>query len=208
MLAVPLVVASALERHEAVADVAHRPDQCFVLAAELGPEPPDVDIHGPGTAEVVIPPHLLEEVRPGEDPPRVLGEELQQLELLEGQVERPAAQPGGVGGFVDGEVTRPDLVRGIRGRDPGPAAQGQPQPGFHLGRSRRVQDHIIGAPVGAHRREPAFGHDDEQWAVQAGGQQQLADAFTMSQVAAGVDQDHLARGSVDQGRGLGRHDPD
>ena len=30
----------------------------------------------------------------------------------------------------------------------------------------------------------------------------------MSQVAAGVDQDHLARGSVDQGRGLGRHDPD
>src|SRR6201996_5093733 len=83
VLAVPLVVADALERNETVADVAHGTDQRLVLGAELGPQPPDVHVHRAGAAEVVITPDLLQEVGPGKDPARVLGQELQQLELLE-----------------------------------------------------------------------------------------------------------------------------
>ena len=79
---------------EAVADVADRPDQRLVLAAELGPQPPDVDVHGAGTAEVVVAPDLLEQLGPAEDPAGVLGEELQQLELLVGEVEQPGRGPG------------------------------------------------------------------------------------------------------------------
>ena len=78
----------SLDRHEPVADVAHGADQRLVLGAELGPQPPDVDVDRAGAAEVVVAPDLLQQLRPGEDPARVLGEELEQLELLEGEVER------------------------------------------------------------------------------------------------------------------------
>src|SRR5690349_15958458 len=77
----------ALDRHEPVADVAHGADQGLVLGAELGAQPPDVDVDRAGAAEVVVTPDLLQQLRAGEDPARVLGEELEQLELLEGEVE-------------------------------------------------------------------------------------------------------------------------
>src|SRR5258707_8741615 len=50
LLAVPLVVASTLERHEPVANIPHGADQRLVLGAELGPQSPDMHVHGPGPA--------------------------------------------------------------------------------------------------------------------------------------------------------------
>lgn len=76
---------------EPVTDVADRADQRLVLGAELGAEPPDVDVHGAGAAEVVVPPDLLEELGAREDPAGVLRQVLQKLELLEGQIQRAAA---------------------------------------------------------------------------------------------------------------------
>ena len=76
---------------EAVADVADGADVVLVLGAELGAEAAHVDVDGAGAAEVVVAPDLLEQLRAGEDAARVLGEVLQELELLEGQVERAAA---------------------------------------------------------------------------------------------------------------------
>ena len=58
-----------------------------MFGAELGPQPPDVDVHRPGAAEVVIAPHLLQQLGPGEDPAGMLGEELEQFELLERQIQ-------------------------------------------------------------------------------------------------------------------------
>src|ERR1700761_72568 len=188
VLAVPMVVAAALERNETVADVAHGADQRLVFGAELGPQPPDVHVHRAGAAEVVITPDLLQEVGPGKDPARVLGQELQQLELLEREVERAPAQPGGVGGLVDGQVTGPDLVRRVGGGTTGPAAPRQPQPGLDLGRACCVEDHIVGPPVGADRGQATLGDDDHERAVQPGGEQQLADALTVSKITAGIDQ--------------------
>jgi len=62
----------------------------LVLGSELGPEPPDVDVHGPGAAVEVVAPHLAQEGRAGEHAPRVGGEEPEELELLEREVERAA----------------------------------------------------------------------------------------------------------------------
>src|SRR5690606_40682355 len=59
-----------------------------LFRSELGAQPAHVHVDGAGTAEVVIAPHLLQQLRPAQHPPGVLSEELQQLELLERQVER------------------------------------------------------------------------------------------------------------------------
>src|SRR5690606_30030858 len=94
------LAAWAVVGDEAVADVADRSYEGLVLGAALGAEAADVHVHGAGAAEVVVAPDLLQELRAGEDPARVLGEVLQQLELLEGQVEDPSAEAGGVGRLV------------------------------------------------------------------------------------------------------------
>src|SRR5215467_10766926 len=95
---------------ELVADVADRADQRLVLRAKLGTEPAHMDVDRPRAAEVVISPHLLQQLGPGEHVPRVLGEELQQLELLECQVECHATDPRRVRRLVDDQLARPDLV--------------------------------------------------------------------------------------------------
>src|SRR5690242_9052331 len=64
----------ALDRHEPVADVAHGADPGLVLGAEHRAQPPDVDVDRTRAAEVVVAPDLLEQLRPGEDPARVLGQ--------------------------------------------------------------------------------------------------------------------------------------
>src|SRR6478609_1500293 len=70
--------------HELVADVAHGADHLLVLGAQLRPETADVHVDGAGAAEEVVAPDLLEQLGAGEDPARVLGEVLEQLELLVG----------------------------------------------------------------------------------------------------------------------------
>ena len=79
---------SHLHRPEAVADAADRLDEMRVLLAELGPQPPDVDVDGPRPAEVLVSPHPRQQHLTGEDLSRVSGEEAQQLVLHEGEVER------------------------------------------------------------------------------------------------------------------------
>ena len=58
---------------EAIPDVADGPDQALVVAAELGPQTTDVDVDRAGAAEVVVAPHLLQQLLAGEDPARMLG---------------------------------------------------------------------------------------------------------------------------------------
>src|ERR1700683_2339622 len=73
----------ALNRDEAVPDVADGADQGLVLGAELCAEPAHVHVDGPGAAEVVVSPDLLQQLGPGKNPSGVLGQELQQFEFLE-----------------------------------------------------------------------------------------------------------------------------
>ena len=57
-----------------------------MLQTQLGPQASNMDVHGACPAEVVIAPHLLEQLCSGEDPAGVLCKVLDQLELLVGQV--------------------------------------------------------------------------------------------------------------------------
>jgi hypothetical protein len=73
----------ALYRDEAVSDIADGADQGLVLGSELRPQPAHVHIDGPGAAEVVVAPDLLQQLGPGKYPAGVLGQELKQFEFLE-----------------------------------------------------------------------------------------------------------------------------
>jgi hypothetical protein len=59
---IPAPVVVALDRDEAVPDVADRTDQGLVLGAELGSQPAHVHVDSPGAAEVVVAPHLLQQL--------------------------------------------------------------------------------------------------------------------------------------------------
>ncbi len=179
-----------------------------MLGAELGAQPPDVHVDRAGAAEVVVTPDLLQQLSAGEDPARVLGQELQQLEFLERQVEHPAAQPGRVGGLVDGQLAGPDLVRFSGHGRHHPPADGEPDPGLDLGGSGRLHDHVVDAPLGVDRREPALGYDREERAVQAGRVQQPAHAPGVRQVTPGVHQHRVGRRGLHQGGGVRRQHAD
>src|SRR5215469_11810456 len=148
----------SLHRHEPVSDVPHGADQRLILRAQLGPQPPDVHVDGPGAAEVVVAPDLLKQLRPGEYPARMLRQELQQLELLECEVQRPAVYPSRVGRLVDNQPAGRDLV-GLLGRRLRPASDREPQPGFDLAGAGGVQKQVIGSPVGGDRCPAAVGDD-------------------------------------------------
>src|SRR4029077_16247685 len=57
-------------------------DEAFVLGAELGSEPADVDVHRSRAPIEVVPPHLVQQGAPGEHPAGSLDQEPEQLELL------------------------------------------------------------------------------------------------------------------------------
>src|SRR3954464_1673360 len=147
---------------ELVADVAHRADERLALRAELRAQTSYVYVDRAGAAEVVVAPDLLQQLRTGEDPAGMLREVFEQLELLEGQVERRSADARLVGRLVDGEVTGADLLRpvGLPLRR-GPAERESP-PGLRLRRSGAVEHHVVEAPVGGDRGETALGHDGEK----------------------------------------------
>src|SRR5262245_49433609 len=79
-----------------VADVAHRLDQAVGARAELGAQSANVDVDGAGAAfeAGAVAPDFGEELGAGEDLAAVLGEELEELELLMREREAAVAQPG------------------------------------------------------------------------------------------------------------------
>ena len=178
-----------------------------MLRAELGPQPPDVDVDGAGAAEEVVAPDLLEQLGAGEDAAGVLGEVLEELELLVREVERAPAQAGGVGRLVDDELAEHQraLGAGAVGGAPGPQ---QAQPGVHLGRARAGQQHLVDAPLEGHGDEAALGEDGDHRDVQAGGAQQATEAAGGGEVVPGVDQHGVVRAGIEQGRHLGGGGPE
>src|ERR671916_2656340 len=89
---------------ELVSDVAHGADELFLLRAELGAQPPHMNVDRAGAAEEVVAPHLLQQLGAGEHPAGMLREVLEQLELLVSEVQWPTLEPGGVGGLVDHQL--------------------------------------------------------------------------------------------------------
>src|SRR4051812_11276659 len=193
---------------ELVAHVPDGADQRLVLGAELGPQPPHVDVDRAGAAEVVVAPDLLQQLGPGEDPARVLGEVLQELELLERQVERLALEPAGVGALVDRQLAGPHHAGVRSGRVDGDLANGEAQPRVDLGGPGRVQQHVVHAPLRAEGGKATFGECGEDGAGHAGGLEQPAQAAGADELAPRVDQDRVDGRRVEQRADLHRSDAD
>src|SRR4051794_6749963 len=194
---------------ELVAHVPDGADQRLVLGAELGPQPPHVDVDRAGAAEVVVAPDLLQQLGPGEDPARVLGEVLQELELLVGEVQRAPAQLGGVAVLVDHQLAglRDAAVAAVgRGRRGQPAGGGPLQTGVDLGRAGGVQEDVVDTPVGRQCHQAALGQDGDQRGGHAGGGQQPAQRPRLDEIVAGVDEDDVPGVAVEKAGQLGGHD--
>ena len=169
--------------------------------AELRAEPTYVHVDGARAAEVVVAPDLLQQLGAGEDAARVLREELEQLELLEGQVEDAGADAGRVGRLVDADRARADLGGDVGvGRAGGQPTLGETQPRLDLGRAGRVEQDVVDAPLGGDGGEAALGDDEEERAVHAGRADQPAQAADVRQVATAVHEHGVDRRRVDQGR--------
>ncbi len=177
-----------------------------MLGAELGAQPPDVDVDGAGATEEVVAPDLLQQLGAGEDAAGVLGEVLQELELLVGEVEGATAQAGGVGGVVDDELAQHQRTVGARGVG-GPAGAQQAQAGVHLGGARAGQQHLVDAPLEGDGDEAALGEDGDHGDVEPRGAEQAAQAAGGGEVVAGVDQHGVVRSGVEQCGHLGGGGP-
>ena len=125
---------------EPVADRAHRLDQVRVLLAELGPEPPHVDVDRARAAVVLVAPHPREQLLAGEHLARVRREELQQLVLHVREVERPVAERGLVGLEVEHEVA---VLDDLGPRAPTGAPEQVAQPRLELLRVERREAEVV-----------------------------------------------------------------
>ena len=171
-----------------------------MLGTELGPQPPDVDIDGTGTAEEVVAPNLLQQLRAGEHPADMLDEEFQQFELLVGQVQRPTAQPRRVGALVDDQLTQTHLAGDILAAETTAATDEQSQPGVDLGGAGARQQDLVDPPVRADRDQPTLGDHRDHRHGGSGTAQQPAQPPCTGQVGPGVDDRHV-RGARLQQRG-------
>ena len=115
-----------------------------------------MDVDRSGTAEEVVAPHLLQQLRPGEHPSGVLREILQQFEFLVGQIKWAAAQPCRVGALVDDKFTQAHLADALLIRLPAAAADQESQPGVDLSGTGARQQDLVDTPVGVHRDQAAF----------------------------------------------------
>src|SRR4051794_23030293 len=193
---------------ELVADVAHRADERFTLRAELRAQAPYMYVDSAGAAEVVVAPHLLQQLGAGEDPAGVLREVLQQLELLERQVERRPTDARLVRRLVDAEVARSDLLGAVGlalGRDP---AQGEPHAGLDLRWAGAIEEDVVEAPVGGDGRETAFGDDGDERSRRARRAQHPGGGPRRDQVVPGVEDHDVSRRGVDEDSGVEREHPD
>ena len=169
-----------------------------------------MDVDGAGAAEVVVAPHLLEQLLAREHPTGVLRQELEQLELLEGQVEDPAAHLGGVGRVVDHDLAGPDDV-GLRvGGLPGGVepADRQLDPRLELGRTAGVEHDVVHAPVVGDDGETALGRDQDHRYVGAGRADEAAQVAGAGQVLTSVDEHQVGLGRLQEGAALGWQDLD
>ena len=153
-----------------------------------------------GAAEVVVAPDLAEQLLAGEHPRRVRREEAQQLELLEGEVERPAVHLRRVAGLVDDDAGGLDLRAGLL---LGQAADDEPDARIHLGRTGGLEHHVVDAPVGADRGQAALGEHQHERHGDAGGAQDLAQRLGAGEVGAGIDEDEVGGRGVDERCGFG-----
>src|SRR5438105_3144779 len=125
-------------------DVPHAPHRVQEpwLAAGLGLAPQVTHVHteGIGGGTEVIAPHVLEDLRAGQDLAGVAEEELEEEELRFGQLDRPVAPTHLVGPRVEHQICEPQrLTLSVLTR---PTKQ-RPQAGLELPQGKRFDQVVI-----------------------------------------------------------------
>src|SRR5437762_10480087 len=107
---------SSLARVELVADTPDRLDVAGAdrIGLDLLAQASDVDGHGAGVADEVVVPDLVEELLAAEDLTGVAGQEVEEVELLGGQVDRAVADLDRARLRVDLEAAVAALVARLR----------------------------------------------------------------------------------------------
>jgi hypothetical protein len=108
---------------------------------EPGPQAADVDIDHPLVAVEVVPPHPLQQLRPGEHPPRGSGKCGEQVELQAGQHHRRAVRFDLAADRVDHQTVEPQR-RVPLGANTTVPAQHRLDPGRHFPRTERL-GHVV-----------------------------------------------------------------
>src|SRR2546421_2079068 len=114
-------------------------------AFQLAPQVPDVDVHHVGQPVVVVVPHVFQDLPAVDHLASMPHQELQQRELLGGQLDGLAGPADAAGGRVQLHVRHGQLGRAL-GRAP---AQQRPQPGQQLRERERLDQVVVGAGVQA-----------------------------------------------------------
>ena len=144
-----------------------------------------------GAAEEVVAPHLLQQLRTGEHPARVLRQVLQEFEFLICEVQRPAAKPRGVGAFVDHEFAQADLADVLLVGHSAAAAYQQPQPRIDLGRPGAREQNIVEAPLDVDGHEAALVDDGHHRHRGTGRAEQTTQPAGSGQIRARIDDRHI-----------------
>lgn len=146
-----LAIGTLVGATEHISDTAHGVDEarCGGVILEGRSQPVDVDIDGPGLARVVVSPHVLKELVPGECLARMPEEERQQLERLGLDREGHAVAQEAVAGDIDLDPAEIDDRRPARiGRRNllGPPEEG-PDTGRQLPEAERLRHIVVGAKL-------------------------------------------------------------
>src|SRR5438105_8894042 len=116
---------------------------------DLGPEALDVDVEGLRVADVARPPHPVHQGVAGEDPAGVDQQQLEEVELLEGQLDGLAPHRHLVADGVEADVGHlDDLGGGVLLLAGGPA-EGGPDAGHQLPEAERLGHVVVGAHLEA-----------------------------------------------------------
>src|SRR5690606_23935623 len=170
------------------------------LRAELGAQPPHVDVDGPGAPVVVHAPDLLQQLLPGDHPAAVLHEVLEQLELLVGEVQRLPAGPHRPAVLVDDDVGDGDRATSLRraGRRRRPVHR-PPQPGLGLGRPGRGEEEVVDRPLVVEHGDPALGEHREEREVELHRRHGAGRGAGLDQLGGGVDEDDVGHPGQQRG---------
>ena len=161
-----------------------------------------MDVNSSGSPEVVIPPHLTQQLLSGEDALRVTGQESQKFELFEGQVECASIDFGLVADLVDRYSSgRNHLILRVFARSGGQEANA----GINLTGASVRENNIVKAPLAVECWHSSLVHSNQESCGEPGGGQNATQSFGSRQILASINHHNVGGRGIHQGCGLSRN---
>ena len=162
----------------------------------------DVGVHGAVLAEVVVVPHLLQDLLPAQGDALVGGKEDQQVELLGGQAHFLAGDLDGVAGRVDGQLAESHGAVGGLGAGHG-AVEHCPDAGHQLPGGEGLDHIVVGTALEARQLVVllAAGGQDDDGGVDATGAHLPQAGHAVHEGHHQIEDDQIITAAGQQGQG-------